>query len=168
MTDFTSELRRAAEDDLGTARHAVLRARAMHARAELMRHMMLTTAKSTDKSRDESIRLVTDEWLDAWLRDRTNYPYVALMEALSGACYDALKSPAPTTDMGVREAFAALERACIKNGSTLADEMAWRSGCSHMWWADVRPAPNLPEYRDRARRSESLFERGCPPECLSE
>jgi len=166
MTDFTSELRRAADEDIGAAHHAVLRARAMHARAELMRHMMLTTAKSTHRSREESIRLVTDEWLDAWLRDRANYPYVALMEALSGACYDALKSPTVTTDGAVREAFAALERACIGNGSTVADEMAWRSGCSHAWWADVRPAPDLPEYRDRARRSEALFERGCPPECM--
>lgn len=166
MTDFTSELRQAAEHDIGAAHHAALRARAMHSRAELMRHMMLTTAKSTDRSREESIALVTDEWLDAWRRDRANYPYVALMEALSGACYDALKAPTPQTDGAVREAFAALERACAAHGTTLADEMAWRSGCSHTWWGDVRPAPNLPEYRDRARRSESLWERGCPPECL--
>ena len=166
MTDFTEELRVAAQADIAAAHHAALRARAMHARAELMRHMMLTTAKSTDKSREESVRLVTDEWLDAWRRDRTNYPYVALMEALSGACYDAQKSPSAETDKRVREAFAALEGACITHGTTLADEMAWRSGCSHMWWGDVRPAPNLPEYRERARRSEALFDRGCPPECL--
>jgi hypothetical protein len=166
MTDFTSELRQAAENDIGAAHQAALRARAMHSRAELMRHMMLTTAKSTDKSREESVRLVTDEWLDAWQRDRTNYPYVALMEALAGACYDAIRSPMPATDGGVREAFAALERSCIAHGTTLADEMAWRSGCSHMWWGDVRPAPNLPEYRERARRSEALWERGCPVECL--
>jgi len=166
MTDFTTELRRAAEADISAAHHAALRARAMHSRAELMRHMMLTTAKSTDRSREESVRLVTDEWLDAWRRDRANYPYVALMETLSGACYDALKSATPQTDGAVREAFAALERACITHGSTLADEMAWRSGCSHAWWGDIRPAPNLPEYRDRARRSEALWERGCPEECL--
>jgi hypothetical protein len=166
MTDFTEELREAAQADIAAAHHAALRARAMHARAELMRHMMLTTAKSTDRSREESVRLVTDEWLDAWGRDRTNYPYAALMEALSGACYDALKSPSVETDKRVREAFAALEGACISHGTTLADEMAWRSGCSHIWWGDVRPAPNLPEYRERARRSEALFDRGCPPECL--
>jgi hypothetical protein len=166
MTDFTEELREAAQADIAAAHHAALRARAMHARAELMRHMMLTTAKSTDKSREESVQLVTDEWLDAWRRDRANYPYVALMEALSGACYDALKSPVTDTDKRVREAFAALEGACISHGTTLADEMAWRSVCSHTWWGDVRPAPNLPEYRERARRSEALWERGCPPECL--
>jgi hypothetical protein len=166
MTDFTQELREAAQADIAAAHHAALRARAMHARAELMRHMILTTAKSTDRSRAESVRLVTDEWLDAWRRDDTNYPYVALMETLSGACYDALKSPSMYTDRRVREAFAALEGACISHGTTLADEMAWRSGCSHMWWGDVRPAPNLPEYRERARRSEALWDRGCPPECL--
>jgi hypothetical protein len=166
MSDFTSELRDAAESDIAAAHHAALRARAMHSRAELMRHMMLTTAKSTDRSREESIRLVTDEWLDAWRRDRTNYPYVALMEKLSGACYDAIRNPSPQTDRAVRESFAALEGACITHGTTLADEMAWRSGCSHQWWGDVRPAPNLPEYRERARRSEALWDRGCPVECL--
>ena len=166
MNDFTNELRLAAVADIDAAQKAALRARTIHSRAELMRHMMLTTAKSTDRTRGESVRLVTDEWLDAWRRDHGNYPYVAQMEALSGACYDALKSPSAATDRAVRDAFAALERACEAHGTTLADEMAWRSGCSHTWWGDVRPAPDLPEYRDRARRSEALFERGCPPECL--
>jgi len=166
MKDFTSDLKHAADTDIAAAREAALRARAMHARAELMRHMMLTTAKSTHKTRGESIALVVDEWLDAWQRGRDNYPYVAQMEALSGACYDALKAPSAAADNAVREAFAAMERACVAHGSTLADEMAWRSGCSHLWWGDVRPAPNLPEYRERARRSEPLWERGCPKECL--
>jgi hypothetical protein len=166
MNDFETELKLAADTDIARAREAALRARTMHARAELMRHMMLTTAKSTDKSRDESIRLVVDEWLDAWLRDRDNYPYVALMEALSGACYDALIGPTRQTDQAVRDAFAALERACEAQGTTLADEMAWRSGCSHGWWGDVRPAPASPEYRDRAQRIDALWERGCPPVCM--
>ena len=166
MNDFTTELRLAAEADIGAAQEAALRARTIHSRAELMRHMMLTTAKSTDRSRDESIRLVTDEWLDAWLRDRGNYPYVALMEALSGACYDALKAPSAATDRAVRDAFAALERACEAHSTTLADEMAWRSGCSHEWWGDVLPAPSAPEYREQAKRKAPLWQRGCPPECL--
>ena len=166
MSDFTTELSNAARADLAAAREAALRARAMHARAELMRHMMLTTAKSTDRPREESVRLVVDEWLDAWRRDRGNYPYVRLMEALSGACYDWLHAHDGAADSAVRKAFAALERACVTHGSTLADEMAWRSGCSHLWWGDVRPAPDQDEYRDRARRSEPLWERGCPPECL--
>jgi hypothetical protein len=166
MNDFTSELKQAADADIAAARDAALRARALHARAELMRHMMLTTAKSTHKTRDESIALVVDEWLDAWQRGRANYPHVAQMETLSGACYDAIRSPSPATDHAVRDAFAAMERACAGHGSTLADEMAWRSGCSHAWWGDVRPAPDSPEYRDRARRSETLWERGCPQECL--
>ncbi len=166
MTDFTTELRRAAEADLTAAREATLRARTIHSRAELMRHMMLTTAKSTDRSRDESIRLVTDEWLDAWRRKRTNYPYVALMEALSGACYDALTTPNTATDRAVRAAFAALEAACVGHGTTLADEMAWRSGCAHEWWGDVHPAPDEAQYRDAAKRKAALWQRGCPPECL--
>jgi hypothetical protein len=166
MTDFTSELKHAADADITAAREAAQRARAMHARAELMRHMMLTTAKSTHESRETSVRLVTDEWLDAWRRTRENYPYVALMEALSGACYVWLHAKDAATENAVRNAFAHLETACVSHGTTLADEMAWRSGCSHLWWGDVRPAPNLPEYRDRAQRSESLWDRGCPQECL--
>jgi hypothetical protein len=88
------------------------------------------------------------------------------MEALAGACYDALRAPGGATDRAVREAFAALEHACVSNATTLADEMAWRSGCSHGWWADVHPAPDRPEFRDEAKRKESLWQRGCPPECL--
>lgn len=166
MNDFTAELKHAAEAQIAAAREAVLLARTTHARAELMRHMMLTTRKSTDRPRAESVQLVTDEWLDAWLRDRGNYPYVALMEALSGACYDWLTSPGTTTDTAVRAAFAALEHACVAHGTTLADEMAWRSGCSHGWWGDVHPAPDDAQYRDLARRHESLWQRGCKPECL--
>jgi len=166
MNDFAAKLKHAADATIASAREAALTARLMHARAELMRHMMLTTAKSVDRPRAESVRLVVDEWLDAWRRTRDNYPYVAHMEALSGACYDALRAPTAESDRAVREAFAGLEHACVDNGTTLADEMAWRSGCSHAWWGDIHPAPNLPEYREQAKRSESLWQRGCPPECL--
>ena len=166
MTDFTTELKLAANAEVAAAREAALRARTTHSRAELMRHMMLTTAKSTDRPREQSIALVVDEWLDAWQRSRSNYAYVQQMEALSGACYDVLRSPDTATDEAVRASFAELERACVANGTTLADEMAWRSGCSHAWWGDIRPSPPLPEYSERARRSESLFERGCPVHCL--
>ena len=166
MNDYATQLTHAADAHMASAREAALRARLAHALAELMRHMMLTTAKSLDRPRAESVRLVVDEWLDAWRRTRDNYPYVAHMEALSGACYDALRAPNADTDRAVREAFAGLEHACVDNGTTLADEMAWRSGCSHIWWGDIHPAPNLPEYREQAKRSESLWQRGCPPECL--
>ena len=165
MIDFTAELKHAADAEMASAREATMRARTLHARAELMRHMMLTTARSADKVRDQSIELVVDEWLDAWQRTRDNYPYVKTMEALAGSCYDALRMPNDKTDRAVREAFAALEHACVARGTTLADEMAWRSGCSHGWWSDVRPAPDG-HYNERARRSESLWERGCPPHCL--
>ena len=166
MNDFTNELKHQADAEIAAARDAALRARLTHARAELMRHMMLTTAKSTSEPRTESIRLVVDEWLDAWRRTRDNYPYVTLMEGLAGACYDAIKASGAGTDRAVRDAFAALESACASNGTTLADQMAWRSGCSHGWWGDVHPAPDAPEYREQAQRPQSLWQRGCPPECL--
>lgn len=166
MTDCTSELAREAGAHVAAARDASLRARATHARAELMRHMMMTTAKSMGEARERSVRLVTDEWLDAWGRTHGNYPFVAQMEALSGACYDWLHAKDAAADAAVRRAFAALDAACVSHGTTIADEMAWRSGCSHLWWGDVRPAPDAPEFRDRARRPAALWERGCPPECL--
>ena len=31
--------------------------------------------------------------------------------------------------------------ALAASGTTLADEMAWRSECAHGWWAMVRPPP---------------------------
>jgi len=166
MNDFTTELKHDADAAMSSAREASLQARTMHARAELMRHMMLTTAKSADRPRVESVRLVVDEWLDAWLCTRATYPYVQHMEALAGACYDALRSPGEEADRRVRETFADLEHACVANGTTLADEMAWRSGCAHGWWADVHPAPDAPEYRPEARRDTPLWQRGCPPHCL--
>lgn len=166
MTDYTTELAREARADIAAARDASRRARATHARAELMRHMMMTTAKSMCEARAVSVRLVTDEWIDAWQRTRDNYPFVAQMEALSGACYDWLHAKDAATDAAVRRAFEALDAACRAHGTTIADEMAWRSGCSHLWWGDIGPAPDKAEYRDRARRLDALWDRGCPPECL--
>ena len=165
MINFTDELANAAAAEVSTAREATLRARMTHARAELMRHMMLTTAKSADQAREASVRLVVDEWLDAWQRTRDNYPFVRQMEALAAACHDALRTPNLETDRAVREAFAALEQACVARGTTLGDEMAWRSGCSHGWWSDVRPSP-AGEFAAGSRRDTPLWERGCPQHCL--
>ena len=50
-------------------------------------------------------------------------------------------------------------------GTTLADQMAWRSSCAHGWWGDVRPAPAEGGYSTLAHRAESLWDRGCAPHC---
>lgn len=166
MTEFETELRRQADAAIAAARAATLEARRIHARAELMRHMILTTRKSMQRPRGESVALVVDEWLDAWRITRGNTAYVAQMEALAGACHDTLRAPGAATDAAVRAAFDALDAACARIGTTIADEMAWRSGCSHGWWGEVRPAPAGGDYRDLARRDRALWERGCAPECL--
>jgi hypothetical protein len=166
MSDLTTELRQQAEADIAAAREAALRARTSHGRAELMRHMMMAAAKVPDRSREEAVDFVMVEWLTAWGLDRATCPQSPQMEALAGACHDALRAPGPESDAALRTAFAALERAYAVAGTSVADEMAWRSGCSHVWWADIRPAPAGAGYSKLAARTETLWERGCAPHCL--
>src|SRR5262245_55558832 len=123
-----------------TAEHA----RAIHARAELMRHMRMTAAKNKDRPRDVAVRAVVDEWLEAWALDRASWPHVAEMEALTRAFLDYVAGPGDATDRAVRAAWDAITRAFAAAGKPLADQMAWRSMCAHGWWAQVRPAPAGP------------------------
>ncbi|MCK6508263.1 hypothetical protein L6R53_33710, partial [Myxococcota bacterium] len=61
---------RDAEAAVAAMREAALRARDRHARAELMRHMAMTTAPVKDRPRDAAVRHVVDHWLEAWSLDR--------------------------------------------------------------------------------------------------
>ena len=165
MQDFATELRHEAEAAIAAARDAALRARASHARAELMRHMLTTAAKVQDRPARDAIAFVTGEWLSAWGQDPATCPQKPQMEALAAACQAMARAPGAHADTAVRHAFAALEKAFEAAGTTLADQMAWRSSCAHGWWGDVRPAPADGGYPTLARRAESLWERGCAPHC---
>lgn len=164
MEDFATALKREAEAAIEAARRAALTARAVHARAELARHMMTTAAKVKDRPRAEAVAFVVGEWLAAWGQDRDASPLRPAMEALAAACQDMARSPDTTADKAVREAFARLEQAYAATGTTLADEMAWRSSCAHGWWADVKPAPDR-SYPAISQRDAALWERGCAPHC---
>jgi len=165
MDDLATGLRLRAEADIAVARDAGLRARASHSHAELARHMMTTAEKVKDRPARDAIAFVVTEWLAAWDQDPETCPQKPQMEALAAACQAMARAPSPHADLAVRHAFAALERAYEAVGTTLADQMAWRSSCAHGWWADIRPAPADSGYSALARRDAPLWDRGCAPHC---
>jgi hypothetical protein len=165
MPDFVDELQAQAEAAIAAMRAASLRAREIHARAELLRHMRLTAAKVKDRPRDEAVRAVVDEWLFAWRLERASFPHVAAMEALTRAFYDHVRAPGVATDAELRRACSAIEAAFAATDIALADRMAWRSMCAHGWWAQVKPPPAGAGRPDRAWPVQPFWEDGCLPEC---
>ncbi len=140
MTHLVEQLRGEAEADIAAMREAALRARDTHARAELMRHMLMTAGRSRI-GRRTAVRFIVDHWLEAWHLDRASWPHVAEMEAFAAAFHAYAVAPTDAHDGAVRATCAMLEHAFAKAGMPLADQMAWRSICAHGWWAQVRPAP---------------------------
>ncbi|MCK6452679.1 MAG: hypothetical protein L6R19_17800 [Alphaproteobacteria bacterium] len=185
MAHLVEELQRDAEAAVAAMREAALRARDRHARAELMRHMAMTTAPVKDRPRDAAVRHVVDHWLEAWSLDRAaaadpaapsnggargstraHCPHLGEMERFAGAFHDYMRSATDAHDRDLREALAALEHAFAANGIALVDQMAWLSVCAHEWWGEVRPAPAGKGRSDRAWPERPYWERGCPPQCL--
>jgi len=158
MADLAEELRREAETAVTAMRAAAARARAAHARAELARHMTMTARNAGGRPRDAALRWMVDHWLEAWKLDRANCPHVQAMTDLSAAFHDHVHARGGRTDAAVRAAFAALERAYATAGTNLVDEMAWRSGCAHGWWADVAPLPG--------KQAKPFWDKACPAHCL--
>ena len=166
MTHMVDETRREAEAAIAAMRAAALRARDRHARAELMRHMAMTTAPVKDRPRDEAVRHIVDHWLEAWDLDRAHGPHLAEMDRFAGAFHDYLRAPTDAHDRNLRDVFAALEQAFTANGVALVDQMAWLSVCAHEWWGEVLPAPAGKGRSDRQWPERAFWERGCLPECL--
>ncbi len=166
MEHFYSEAKALADAAVAAMQEAALAARAAHARAELMRHMLLTAGKLQDKPRDAAKRQVVDEWLAAWALDRATFPHVAEMEALALAIRDYVVSPDDAADRTVRAAWSAVERGFAGAGLALADQMAWRSACAHRWWGAVRPAPPGEGRRDTVWPARPFWDEGCPAQCL--
>jgi hypothetical protein len=162
---LVEEEQEAAAAAIAAMRAAAERAREIHARAELMRHMRTTAAKNKDRPRDAAVRAVVDEWLDAWALDRA-WPHVAEMEALTRAFLDYVANPSDAMDRAVRAACDAITRAFAAAGKPLADQMAWRSICAHGWWAQVRPAPAGQGRSDKEWPARPFWEEGCLPQCL--
>jgi hypothetical protein len=166
MTHLVEQLRGEAERNIATMREAALCARETHARAELMRHMLMTAGKVKEQPVDQAIRFIVDHWLEAWHLDRTSWPHVAEMEAFAAAFHSYAVAPTDAHDADVRATCAKLEHVFAEAGMPLADQMAWRSVCAHGWWGEVRPAPSGRGRPDRDWPSQPFWEHGCLPECL--
>jgi hypothetical protein len=166
MTHLVEETRREADAAIAAMRDAAVKARTLHARAELMRHMVMTAGPVKDRPRDEAVRHTVDHWLAAWALTRTQAPELEAMEAFAGAFHDYLRAPTDETDRALRVSAEALERAAAASGTNLVDQMAFWSICAHEWWGEVKPPPQGAGRTDRDWPSEPFWERGCPPQCL--
>jgi len=151
---------------------AALHARNLHARAELMRHMRGTAAKMRARPLDEAAVLVAGEWMKAWHLDEAAYAAIAApVQAFTRAfCNDAVASDA-VTQTTLREAAEALDAALLSQGTSIADQMAWRSECAYGWWEMVKPTPlGLPHRAPRDampkyQQGTEFWETACQPRC---
>ena len=169
---FVDALRAEAEAAIAAMRDAALRARKIHARAELMRHMLLTAHKVKSKPKAEAVEAVVTEWMKAWHLSRSDWPQLARpMEAFTAAFYDYAVDPSATADTALRDACAGLDAALAKEDTSLADQMAWRSQCAHGWWDMVSPTPcDLPGRTDRdmvpgLKAGMPFWDAGCADMC---
>ncbi|MBN8245719.1 hypothetical protein JF546_22135 [Nitratireductor aquimarinus] len=142
MPHFVEELQQEAAEAIEVMQKAALAARHIHARAELMRHMRTTAAKSKDKPKNESVEAVLAEWLEAWYVPRNDWPHIAEeMEKFTATFYDYVNDPSNANDQRMRDATDALDKALAAEGTTISDQMAFRSMCAHGWWEAVLPTP---------------------------
>jgi hypothetical protein len=147
---FGDELKQEAEAAFARMQRAALEARAISARAELMRHMLLAANAVKHRPQAEAATAVVDEWLGAWNQTRQDFaPYVPAMEALAAAFHAYANDPSGANDRAVRDAFAALKRVHDDGARTIEDQMAWRSERALDWWAQVKPVP--PDIKRNAR-----------------
>lgn len=172
MTHFVAALQAEAQTAIETMRHAARQARRVHARAELMRHMLTTARKMAGKPKAEAIEGVVREWMSAWHLDRAAWPHIAReMEAFTAAFHDYAAEPSDAHDAAVRRNADALEAAFAREGTSIADQMAWRSQCAHGWWDLVEPTPaDLPGVKPRPsvpapEPGRPFWEAGCAEMC---
>jgi len=141
MPHIVDDLLNEAEDAKAQMREAALRARTLQARAELLRHMRGTAARHA--GHPGAAAKIADEWMRAWGLGADAYPDLAapfrgLTEAF---CADA-EAPSAASSAAIGAALVALEAALAGTGTTLADQMAFRSHCAHGWWEMVVPVPS--------------------------
>lgn len=172
MSHFVDELRQEAEAAIARMQEVALAARHAHARAELMRHMLTTARKVKDRPKAEAIETVVGEWMGAWYLERADWPHIAReMEAFTAAFHDYANEASDANDARLRQACAALDAVLAREGTTISDQMAWRSQCAHGWWALVRPVPDdLPGRKDRPivpqpEDGRPFWETGCADLC---
>jgi hypothetical protein len=172
MPHFVEELREEAGAAIARMREAALAARYLHARAELMRHMLTTARKVAGKPKAEAVETVVREWMDAWNLDRHDWPHIAReMETFTAAFHNYANEPSDAHDAALRESCAALDVALACEDTSISEQMAFRSQCAHGWWELVAPTPaDLPGAKPRpsmpAPRTDAPFwEAGCAEFC---
>ncbi|MCC6718808.1 MAG: hypothetical protein IT555_13065 [Acetobacteraceae bacterium] len=157
---------------IAAMRAAAVRARALHARAELMRHMRATAASLADRPLAEAAALVAGEWMKAWHLDDGAYTGIAAdIRLFTEAFVRDAHGSTRATQQAILDTTAALDAALARHGTTLADQMAWRSQCAHGWWELVAPSPpDLPNRPDRPgvprqRPGAAFWTAGCAAHC---
>ena len=172
MPHFVEDLRLEAEDAIGRMQAAAFEARRLHARAELMRHMLTTARKVKGRPRTEAVETVVREWMDAWNLGRADWPHVAQeMESFTEAFHVYASAESDENDRRVRACCDALEAALARHGTSIADQMAFRSQCAHGWWDWVVPVPpDLPGSKPRpavpgTRAEQPFWTLGCADFC---
>lgn len=169
MTHVVDELLAAADAAIADMREAALRARALHAHAELMRHMRGTAAKLAHLPLEQAGDKVASEWMDAWHLDGAAYPDLAAdIRSFTLAFVRDAAIPGPASEAALRHAITALDAAFARIGTSIADQMAFRSQCAHAWWEAVVPVPpDLPERKivPRLTAGAPFWETGCAERC---
>ncbi len=122
---LVARMAREAETAITLMQEAALRARDLHARAELMRHMETTATKGLagGQDRDAAAALVAREWMQAWALGDGTAGLDDAARNFIGAHLDAAAGR-PDADAALAGALDALDRALAASGRTLADEMA--------------------------------------------
>ena len=166
MRHLVEELKARADEQIVIMRDAALRARDAHARAELMRHMLMTADRVKNRPRAEAVRFIVDHWLEAWGLKRETWAHVAVMEDFAAAFHAYAITPSQGNDDALRATCVRLELAFVSAGMPIADQMAFRSICAHGWWAHVRPRPPELGERESDAPDRPFWELGCRPECL--
>jgi hypothetical protein len=173
MGHFVDELQNEATDAIAAMKEAATKARHTHARAELMRHMRTTAAKNKTKPKAEAVEATVAEWMEAWHLPRSEWPHIAHeMERFTEAFYDYAQDATDAADTRLREATDGLDAALAREGTTISDQMAFRSMCAHGWWDLVLPTPaDLPGRADRPtvpkpEAGKPFWEAKCAEQCL--
>lgn len=172
MPHFVEALQQEAAEAIAQMQEAALRARHAHARAELMRHMLTTARKVKDRPKAEAVETVVREWMGAWSLQRSDWPHIAReMAAFTEAFHDYANDPSDEHDTRLREACAALDTVLEQEGTSISDQMAFRSECAHGWWEQVRPVPaDLAGRKPRPsvpalESGKAFWEAGCAEFC---
>lgn len=172
MPHFVDALQQEATEAIARMREAATEARRLHAHAELMRHMLTTARKVKDRPRAVAVETVVGEWMDAWNLARSDWPHIAReMRVFTEAFHDYANDPSDANDARVAAGAQALDAALAREGTSIAEQMAFRSQCAHGWWELVAPIPSdLPGRKERPSipRPEvgrPFWEAGCADFC---